>query len=148
MNLFDTVVKPILLYGSEIWGMDFVNKKDTNKLVFPKLDSVHPCERVHIRTCKHILRVPRSASNCAVLAELGRFPLSIEIMKSMAKFYCRLEGMKDRGILNTVYQTSKLDFNRLESVISYIKQEINCTSLIVDFKSNVQVNAFIKNFLP
>ena len=61
LKLFDSLVQPILMYGSEIWG-------------FHKADDV---EKVHVRFLKQILGVRLQTSNLAVYGELGRFPLSI-----------------------------------------------------------------------
>ena len=61
LKLFDSLVQPILMYGSEIWG-------------FHKADDV---EKVHVRFLKQILGVQLQTSNLAVYGELGRFPLSI-----------------------------------------------------------------------
>ena len=68
---FEAVIKPIMLYGCEIWGLDTVNSKFSNKFKMPKYDVATPCERLHVRICKQILRVPRKATNIAVLAESG-----------------------------------------------------------------------------
>ena len=61
MSLFDSMVVPILLYGSEVWGI-YENKE---------------IDKLHIKFCKRILGVKQQTPNLAVLGELGRFPLSV-----------------------------------------------------------------------
>ena len=61
LTLFDALVVPILLYGSEVWGI--YNTNDVDKL--------------HLKFCKLLLGVRPKTSNAAVFGELGRFPLSI-----------------------------------------------------------------------
>ena len=90
---FETVIKPIVLYGCEIWGQNMINKKDSIMMKMPKFDVSLPCERLHIRVCKQILRVHKKATNIAVLAELGRFPLYFDILIAIMKYYTRLEGL-------------------------------------------------------
>ncbi len=68
---FERVIKPIVLYGCEKWGQNMINKKDSIMIKMPKFDISLPCERIHIRLCKQILRVHKKATNIAVLAELG-----------------------------------------------------------------------------
>ncbi len=70
-----------------------------------------------------------SASYSATLAELGRFPLSLEIIKNMVKYYWRLEGM------------GQTDMLRLKKIVNFIKKEINCTNLITDFTDKCQMSA-------
>jgi hypothetical protein len=60
LKLFDTVVVPILLYGSEIWGFSNLNL----------------IEKLHLRFCKIILKVKKSTSSNMVYGELGRVPLA------------------------------------------------------------------------
>ena len=59
--LFDTMVKPILLYCSDFWGC-------------LKLGNNNPLDNVHMRFCKDLLGVQRQTSNTGVLLELGRIP--------------------------------------------------------------------------
>ena len=61
LSLFDALVVPILLYGSEIWGI--YNYKDIDNL--------------HCKFLKIILGVKQSTPNVAVLGETGRYPLSV-----------------------------------------------------------------------
>ena len=58
-KLFDTKVRPVLHYGSEIWG-------------FTKRE---PIEVVHICACKRYMCVGLRACNVAALEDCGRFPV-------------------------------------------------------------------------
>ena len=64
MKIFDTCVKPILLYGSDFWGC----------LPLPRNN---PIENIHLMFCKHLLGVQRNTTTDGVLLELGRIPLSL-----------------------------------------------------------------------
>ena len=65
LSLFDKLVSPMLLYGSEIWGIYNYKEVDT----------------LHIRFCKMVLGNRKQTMKYTVLGELGRLPLS-----SIAKF--------------------------------------------------------------
>ena len=70
-KLFMTTVKPVLLYSCQIWGPElFSHKTPFNKSTI---------EQVHIKFCKQSLNVPWYSENFACRAELGRYPLSINI---------------------------------------------------------------------
>jgi hypothetical protein len=91
MHVFDHTIKPILLYGCEIWdsfnpftskfrkGLDLVDLEQ----IYSKLYS----EKMHQKFCKYILGVHKKATNLAVLSELGRHPLYFNIVKSMLNYY-------------------------------------------------------------
>ena len=86
LSLFDSLIKPQLLYGSEVWGA-YVCRKPTidhiRKQVFcGRFDH----ELVHVKFCKSVLGVRRQTCNVAVLAELGRLPLSYTIFVSVLNF--------------------------------------------------------------
>ena len=61
LELFDKVVKPILLYGCELW----------------ELSNCDIIERVHLKYCKLVLILKSSTPNCMIYGELGRCPLHI-----------------------------------------------------------------------
>ena len=83
MTLFDSCVKPILLYCSEIWAMPLIVKDGID--IETKYDSFHP-NRIQIKFAKYILGVHKSATNIAVLGELGLYPLSIHLLKSFINY--------------------------------------------------------------
>ena len=66
-ELFDALVKPVLLYGCEIWGPELLSYKTH----FDK----STIEQVHIKFCKQTLNVPWYTENKACRAEFGRHPL-------------------------------------------------------------------------
>ena len=67
-KLFDSLVVPIILYNSEVWGVGN-SFKDSE-----------PFEHLHLKFVKEILGVHCKASNAACLAELNRIPLKNTIM--------------------------------------------------------------------
>ena len=62
--LFDSLIKPILLYGSDFWGC----------LPAPKNN---PIEKMQLMFCKHMLGVHKNTTTEGVLFELGRLPLQL-----------------------------------------------------------------------
>ena len=67
IKLFDALISPILLCGSEIWGVDCNDQIEKD-----------PLELVQIKFLKWLLGVNKYCSNNACRAETGRFPMKIE----------------------------------------------------------------------
>ena len=80
LNLFDSLVQPVLLYGCEIWGSHCLN---TNNRVITFVNKFY----------KTLLGVKQRCSNAGVLCELGRFPIELNIAKAMIKYWFRLTSM-------------------------------------------------------
>ena len=89
MHLFDHTVKPVLLYGSEIWGTINTASAKVKKDPFSLLNTLYdmPCEKLHIRFPKYLLAVNRKTTNAAVMGELGRFPIMIDILCNTVKYF-------------------------------------------------------------
>jgi hypothetical protein len=60
-KLIDTLMLPILTYGSEIWGYE-----NTKQL-----------EKLHLQFCRNILGVRTTTQNFMTYGELGRTPIDI-----------------------------------------------------------------------
>ena len=111
LHVFDHTIKPILLYGSEIWGTfntftsKFRNKNPSIEEIYAKI----PSEKLHIKFCKLILGVHKKSTNFACLSELGRFPLHFNIVLSMVNYWYRLENLQSSfPLLSGAYTESKL----------------------------------------
>ena len=74
LDLFDKMVLPFLLYGSEVWGYG----------------NYEILERVHLKFCKLLLRIKSSTLNFMVYGELGRYPLDIIINTRIITFWAKL----------------------------------------------------------
>lgn len=96
LHVFDHTVQPILLYGSEIWGMTKINrtkiKKDQTEFKIFTAYEGQTQEKVNIKLCKYLLNVNKRASNDAVRGELGRYPLYIKAIEQMIKYWIRLNN--------------------------------------------------------
>ena len=80
--LFDALISPILLYGSEIWGVDCNDQIEKD-----------PAELVQIKFLKWLLGVNKYCSNNACRAETGRFPIKIEAQYRNFKFGLGASGI-------------------------------------------------------
>ena len=73
-DLFDTLVKPIILFNSEIWGIN-INKE---------------LEQFHLSFMKIILGVKISTNNCLIYAETGIYPLYIYLYIRIVKYWVKI----------------------------------------------------------
>jgi hypothetical protein len=84
LKLFSPLIKPILTYGCEIWAPLFLkNIKDGN---FIDICEKPSSESTHVKPCKLIVGVHRKATNNAVRAELGSYPLLIYMLSLSLKY--------------------------------------------------------------
>ena len=98
-RVFDSVISPILLYNSEVWGAYTV--KD-----FAKWDKTWT-EKTHLKFCKLYLGVNRKASNAATRGELGKFPLLFPILKRTLSYIINLYNLPDTSIAKMAFISSK-----------------------------------------
>ena len=71
LHLFDAVIKPILLYGCEVWGFE----------------SMEQIEVFHRHFLRRVLRVRKTAPKAMIYGELGENELKYTIRQRMASFW-------------------------------------------------------------
>ena len=74
IDLFNKMIKPILLYGSEIWGTG----------------NIDILERVQLKFFKLIFNLKNSTPSYMIYGELGITPLYVDIQKRIISFWCKL----------------------------------------------------------
>ena len=117
-KIFDAAIKPILTYGCEVWGM-FI------KMDFEKWDKT-ATEKAHLRFCKMFLGLNRKASNHAVRAEMGRFPLQITIIKHILNYVIYLNSKDDSSIVKQMFLISQgLELNCPNSYCGRLRNLFN-----------------------
>ena len=79
LKLFDQLILPICLYGSEIWGTNILKNKNKDKkyALENKYDKL-PVEIVHLSFLKFSLGCHKKSTNDAVRGEGGKFPIFIK----------------------------------------------------------------------
>ena len=87
LDLFKSMVLPILMYGCEIWGFDRAD----------------PLERFYLAFLKSILGVKKSTPNCFVYGELGVFPLIIERKVRILKYWLKILKSDETSYLKKMY---------------------------------------------
>lgn len=100
LDIFDKTVIPILTYGSSIWGIFNTNtqryKKNNNpNYLYEELIG----EKLHTKLCKLLLGVNQTTSNLASRAELGRFPIMIQILTNVIAYRARLENINEETLV-------------------------------------------------
>ena len=119
LHLFDHLLKPILLYGCEIWSpidlkykittRSHLTEKDTfvKKLreKFPYItkyfDKIDLIEKLHLKFCKSTLGVNSKATNLAVYSELGRYPLLVDRITACMKYIHYVETETENKLLKS-----------------------------------------------
>lgn len=93
MSLFRKLILPIGMYGAEVWGT--LPKIKHMSKQFEKL----PFENTFMSFSKYILGVRKQTTNAAVRGDLGIYPLFIDIIITMIKYYKRIQQQSHDSIL-------------------------------------------------
>ena len=94
IELFDKTIKPILLYGCELYGRE----------------SVQTLERIQLKFLKYILNLKTSTPSFMVYGETGATPLSIDINCRLISFWTKLTDSEN---IHTATKLSKNMYMKL-----------------------------------
>ena len=90
LHLYDHLLKPIVLYGSEIWCTFKTNSaacKKSSCFIFEEIHKNIIADKSQIKYLKYILGVNKHTSNLAVLSETGCFPMYFSVILSIVNIY-------------------------------------------------------------
>ena len=125
-KLFDTMVKPILLYGSEIWGI-FTWRLSTDICIEKAmLRTTTFYEKMHHRFCRQTLGLSKRSSGSMALAEIGRYGLFFNIVESVYKYFQHiLNSHKNSLSFKSLCVNIGLHENGISSYFSRIEGLLN-----------------------
>ena len=103
-ELFDKVVKIILLYGNELWNCDII-------------------KRVYLKYCKLLLNLKFSTPNCMIYGELGRCPLHIDIKQRMLLYWTKLITRKQSTFCSVVHRLMYHLRNTQNAICSWLNSK-------------------------
>ena len=146
IHIFDHTIKPVLLYGSEIWGA-FLSKKllTGGDNFFFNLCKNFNGEKVHVSFCKYLLSVSKRSTNLAVMGELGRYPLMLDVLINMIKYYVRLSRSSDVLLSDALQLSSDLHQQGKKSWIGCIHALLQYIN--VDEKYILNLKSILKKYL-
>ena len=103
VKLFDSCVKPILLYCSEVISLEILLKDNVS---IESRHFLYPQTKVQLRFAKHILGVSKTASNNAVFGELGMIPCSADAMKLSVGFWHHVINSSTNSLIYDIYHSA------------------------------------------
>ena len=140
-KLFNSLFLPILLYGSEVWGV-----YDKDNLSTWEKDVI---EKTHIFLCKQSLGVNKQCPNVAARNELGRLSLKLNIDTSILKFWIHLQTLPENNIAKQCLQISKemADINQpgLSQKIKVLCKKFNSSSMVLNDNCKEFINHLNQN---
>ena len=89
IHLFNSIVLPVLNYGSEVWGFDS-----------PSLKLI---DRVQLRFFKMLLKLNKSTPGCMIYGELGILPATISVKQKLLGFWSSIVNSKKDKIICKLY---------------------------------------------
>ena len=87
IDLFNKMIKPILLYGCELWGFG----------------NIEIIERVQLKFLKHILHLKKSTPSFMIYGELGVYPLKLDIQSRTISYWAKVSITRPNYIASMIY---------------------------------------------
>ncbi len=122
LTIFDHTIKPILLYGSEVWGIHLIKAKNTKNL--PKIiQDIHNSKfnTLEQRFYRQILRVKRNTSTTGVRGELGRHPLTIYALSNSIKYLYSIQAKPEHKLVRQALDET-ININPKKSWSNLVKE--------------------------
>ena len=98
-KLIDSIVVPLALYSSEVWGIR----------EFSNINSIT------LYAYKRLLGVTKKTPNCLIYSELGRYPLSMYASLHAIKYWFKILSMEDDRLPKLAYNRELLENNQKNS---------------------------------
>ena len=114
LKLFDSLIKPILLYGCEVWGPHI---SQPNNIISKFVNKFY----------RTLLGVPSYTSTMGVHVELGRFPIETNVHSSMLKYWTRLITLPKSNLVSHCYWSLENDPTIADPWLSSVKNVIFST---------------------
>ena len=128
--LFDSLIKPVLLYGCQVifphtdlmkYLGQSANNHQSGELYFKKV-ARDLYEKFHLKFLKWCLSVHYKASNIGCWGDTGRYPLFIDALKLSTDYFHRAKNIKENTLLHEAFveqQSLNLEwFRNMNSIIN------------------------------
>ena len=126
MYLFRSLIMPILVYGSDVWGVNFNATKSMDK--------------IFLWYARTILKVKSNTCNLITLGECDEIPPSVMCHKNAMCYYKRLQGMPENSLVKRVfYELTNLDDMGFKTWVTSVRELASRYNMSLDSELNVNV---------
>ena len=129
LHLFDAVIKPILLYGCEVWGFE----------------SMEQIEVFHRHFLRRVLRVRKTAPKAMIYGELEK-ELKYTIWQRMASFWKKLAN-GGNSLAGLIYQLMNLNDHEHKWMLGVKNIMVNCGIPMADTYINSVNDSEFKKYI-
>ena len=132
LKMYDSLITPISTYGGEIW---FPHRSETKKtlnlsdLFKECLSTKFHHEQVHSKFCKQTLGVHKKAMLLPVLGELGRFPITLNIICNVITYWLHILDISQTSHLRVIYDHIYVHSQDHDPWVSFVKQSLHMLGL-------------------
>jgi hypothetical protein len=100
LQLFDSLIRPVLLYAVELWLPFVINKKglDNYNCLMKFWEKFQP-EILNQKVCRLLLSVHKKCSRLAVLGEVGRYPVLLPALKLCIKYQHQIDNLDKNSLI-------------------------------------------------
>ena len=134
IKLFDSMVKSIATYGSELWGILGWRKNNSDCVINYLLSKNHTFEKLHSRFCKQTLGLDNQTPDILAKAELGRYPIMSTIIKLCYGYWQHVLASNPKSL---TYKALKSNIGMDRKGINSYYTRIKCILEILDTKSKI-----------
>jgi sorting nexin-29 len=103
LKLFQALVRPVLLYGSQLWGVTVSPPKlhSNTSVMLQTWDT--DMERLHFTYLRRISGVKKSTHRLVLLREMQSEPLQLDFWNSVLKFWNRMAALPHDRLLSCAF---------------------------------------------
>ncbi len=130
INVFNATIKPILLYGSEIWGY---HSKQNSQI-----------EKIQLTFGKNILGVNRKSINLAILGELDLKPLKIDMKINSLKYFDYVKQNKNKLLTDTLQENILINSLWIQEINKTIDETNFDLNKLLDKTYNLDITVIKK----
>ena len=121
IHLFDTQVKPIMLYACETWTESLKYEENITDMIRKS-----NLEKFHISVLKRLLGVHKKTTNISVLLETGRHPVTLSAHFQAVKYFLRLPSTTKQSLLSIYFENEKgPPQHNTNNFMKYISSKLN-----------------------
>jgi len=143
LHLFHHMVKPILLYACEIWAFALFGTRNHKLINCDNLETIYNGQKPYIEKAltkysKILLGVNRNTDNLATYGELGIYPLYIDAIDRVMKYWNTIENRGENPLLQDAYKCiQELHRNGQDTWLTFTT---NIKKMTVPLKNDSQLN--------